>query len=68
MSPVYETAAWGVVDQPDFLNAIVVVVADALDEWGWLRLGQRLENEAGRVREQRWGRGRLTSMWSLWTV
>ncbi|GAA3431495.1 2-amino-4-hydroxy-6-hydroxymethyldihydropteridine diphosphokinase [Kutzneria kofuensis] len=55
VSPVYETAAWGVEEQPDFLNAIVIVQAGDVDEWGWLRLGQRLENEAGRVREQRWG-------------
>ncbi|NGY59536.1 2-amino-4-hydroxy-6-hydroxymethyldihydropteridine diphosphokinase [Lentzea sp. NEAU-D13] len=55
VSPVYETAAWGVEDQPDFLNAIVIVNADDVDEWGWLRRGQALENAAGRVREQRWG-------------
>ncbi|SEQ30189.1 2-amino-4-hydroxy-6-hydroxymethyldihydropteridinediphosphokinase [Lentzea xinjiangensis] len=55
VSPVYETAAWGVEDQPDFLNAVVVVSADDVDEWGWLRRGQALENAAGRVREQRWG-------------
>lgn len=55
VSPVYETAAWGVEDQPDFLNAIVIVSADDVDEWGWLRRGQALENAAGRVREQRWG-------------
>lgn len=55
VSPVYETAAWGVEDQPDFLNAIVIVHADDVDEWGWLRRGQALENAAGRVREQRWG-------------
>ena len=56
VSPVYETAAWGVEDQPDFLNAVVIVSADDVDEWGWLRRGQELENAAGRVREQRGGR------------
>jgi 2-amino-4-hydroxy-6-hydroxymethyldihydropteridine diphosphokinase len=55
VSPVYETAAWGVEDQPDFLNAVVIVSADDVDEWGWLRRGQELENAAGRVREKRWG-------------
>ncbi|HEY0501644.1 MAG TPA: 2-amino-4-hydroxy-6-hydroxymethyldihydropteridine diphosphokinase [Kutzneria sp.] len=55
VSPVYETAAWGVAEQPDFLNAIVIVQADDVDEWGWLAEGQRLENEAGRVRTQHWG-------------
>ncbi|MFS8099814.1 2-amino-4-hydroxy-6-hydroxymethyldihydropteridine diphosphokinase [Lentzea alba] len=55
VSPVYETAAWGVEDQPDFLNAVVIVASDDVDEWGWLRRGQELENAAGRVREKRWG-------------
>lgn len=54
-SPVYETAPWGVTDQPDFLNAVVIADDPDLDEWGWLRRGQRLEVEAERVREQRWG-------------
>ncbi|WP_018683835.1 2-amino-4-hydroxy-6-hydroxymethyldihydropteridine diphosphokinase [Actinokineospora enzanensis] len=55
VSPVYETAAWGVTDQPDFLNAVLVVEHDATDAWGWLRRGQELENRAGRVRELHWG-------------
>ena len=55
VSPVYETKPWGVTDQPDFLNAIVIVQADGVDEWGWLRRGQELEREAERRREQRWG-------------
>jgi 2-amino-4-hydroxy-6-hydroxymethyldihydropteridine diphosphokinase len=54
-SPVYETAAWGVTDQPDFLNAVLVVSAPDVDEWGWLRRGQALEQASGRVRDQRWG-------------
>lgn len=54
-SPVVETAPWGVTDQPDFLNAVVVADDPALDAWGWLRRGQALEDAAGRVREQRWG-------------
>ncbi|MDQ3786163.1 MAG: 2-amino-4-hydroxy-6-hydroxymethyldihydropteridine diphosphokinase [Actinomycetota bacterium] len=54
-SPVYETAPWGVTDQPDFLNAVLVVSSPDVDEWGWLRRGQALEAAAGRVREQRWG-------------
>lgn len=55
ISPVYETEPWGVTDQPDFLNAILVVEAADVDEWGWLRRGQELEREAERRREQRWG-------------
>lgn len=54
-SPVYETAPWGVEDQPDFLNAVLVVSDPTATEWTWLRRGQALEQQAGRVREQRWG-------------
>lgn len=55
VSPVYETAPWGVTDQPDFLNAVIIVASPAVDEWGWLRRGQELEQASGRVRDQRWG-------------
>lgn len=54
-SPVYETKPWGVEDQPDFLNAVLIVSDVDTDEWGWLRRAQELEARAGRVREQRWG-------------
>ncbi len=55
VSPVYETKAWGVTDQPDFLNAVLLVDDPAADAWAWLRRGQDLEARAGRVRDQRWG-------------
>jgi 2-amino-4-hydroxy-6-hydroxymethyldihydropteridine diphosphokinase len=55
VSPVYETAPWGVTDQPDFLNAVLIVASPTADEWDWLRRGQALEAASGRVREQRWG-------------
>ncbi|MDN5857283.1 MAG: 2-amino-4-hydroxy-6-hydroxymethyldihydropteridine diphosphokinase [Pseudonocardia sp.] len=55
VSPVYETAPWGGVEQPDFLNAVLVVDDPATDAWGWLRRGQALEDASGRVREVRWG-------------
>jgi 2-amino-4-hydroxy-6-hydroxymethyldihydropteridine diphosphokinase len=55
VSGVYETKAWGVEDQPDFLNAVCVVDDPARDHWAWLRTGQSLERDAGRVRELRWG-------------
>jgi 2-amino-4-hydroxy-6-hydroxymethyldihydropteridine diphosphokinase len=54
-SPVYETKPWGVEDQPDFLNAVLIVSNVDTDEWGWLRRAQELEARAGRVRELRWG-------------
>ena len=55
MSPVYETAPWGVVDQGDFLNAVLIAEDPDLDEWGWLRRGQQLEQDAHRERIQHWG-------------
>ena len=55
VSPVYETDAWGGVEQGPFLNAIVVADDPAIDCHGWLRRGQALENAAGRVRDLRWG-------------
>lgn len=54
-SPIYETAPWGVVDQGEFLNAVLIVEDDTVDEWGWLRRGQQLEQDARRERIQRWG-------------
>lgn len=55
VSPVYETKAWGVEDQPDFLNAVLLVADPSADEWTWLRRGQALETRAERIRSQRWG-------------
>lgn len=55
VSGVYETKAWGVEDQPDFLNALCIVDDPARDHWAWLRAGQAAEQAAGRVRELRWG-------------
>ncbi|MEU4801114.1 2-amino-4-hydroxy-6-hydroxymethyldihydropteridine diphosphokinase [Actinosynnema sp. NPDC023587] len=54
VSPVYETAPWGVTDQDDFLNA-VLVVSGGPGPWDWLRRGRELEDAAGRVRVLRWG-------------
>jgi 2-amino-4-hydroxy-6-hydroxymethyldihydropteridine diphosphokinase len=55
VSPVYETAPWGGVQQDDFLNAVIVVDDPGVDAWGWLRRGQALEAAAERVREVHWG-------------
>jgi 2-amino-4-hydroxy-6-hydroxymethyldihydropteridine diphosphokinase len=55
VSPVYETAPWGGVEQPDFLNAVLIVAQAGVDEWGWLARARQLESEAGRVRTVRWG-------------
>jgi 2-amino-4-hydroxy-6-hydroxymethyldihydropteridine diphosphokinase len=53
VSRVYETDPVGPA-QPDYLNA-VVVVDTTLTPRGLLEVGQRLEAEAERVREGRWG-------------
>jgi 2-amino-4-hydroxy-6-hydroxymethyldihydropteridine diphosphokinase len=55
VSPVYETAPWGGVEQDDFLNAVLIVDDPAAGPWDWLRRGQALENASGRIREIRWG-------------
>jgi 2-amino-4-hydroxy-6-hydroxymethyldihydropteridine diphosphokinase len=55
VSPVYETAPRGGVEQPDFLNAVLIVAADGVDEWGWLARAQELESAAHRVRTVHWG-------------
>ena len=55
VSPVYETTPWGGVEQDAFLNAVVIAEDPTLTPLGWLRCGQLMEREAGRVRGQRWG-------------
>ena len=53
VSPIYETAPVGVVDQAPFLNQILVV--EATDAEGLLAAGLRAEDARGRVRSRRWG-------------
>jgi len=55
VSPVYETAPWGGVEQGPFLNAVVIADDPARDARGWLRRAQDFERAAERVRTQRWG-------------
>ncbi|WP_273791793.1 2-amino-4-hydroxy-6-hydroxymethyldihydropteridine diphosphokinase, partial [Aeromonas hydrophila] len=55
ISPVYETDAWGGVEQGPFLNAVLLADDPVLDGPGWLRRAHEFENAADRVREQRWG-------------
>ncbi|SEH60846.1 2-amino-4-hydroxy-6-hydroxymethyldihydropteridinediphosphokinase [Mycolicibacterium rutilum] len=55
VSPVYETAPWGGVEQDPFLNAVVIAEDDALDAAGWLRRAHDFEQAAERVRAERWG-------------
>jgi 2-amino-4-hydroxy-6-hydroxymethyldihydropteridine diphosphokinase len=55
VSPVYETKAWGGVEQGPFLNAVLIADDPTLDCRGWLLRAQELEAAAERVRAQRWG-------------
>jgi 2-amino-4-hydroxy-6-hydroxymethyldihydropteridine diphosphokinase len=55
VSPIYETDAWGGVEQKTFLNAVIVAEDPAREAEDWLRLAQQLEHDNDRVREQHWG-------------
>ena len=53
-SSLYATAPWGGVDQPDFLNQVLIVDAQVTPA-DLLAVCQGLERSAHRVREVRWG-------------
>ncbi|GAB3326802.1 2-amino-4-hydroxy-6-hydroxymethyldihydropteridine diphosphokinase [Larkinella ripae] len=53
-SALYETAAWGVIDQPAFLNQVLKVLSVFPAE-EILAKTQALENRLGRVRREKWG-------------
>ncbi|AZA08451.1 2-amino-4-hydroxy-6-hydroxymethyldihydropteridine diphosphokinase [Corynebacterium pseudopelargi] len=53
-SSLYRTPPWGVVDQPDFYNAALLISFKGSPEQ-LLQRCQDLEAQAHRVREQRWG-------------
>lgn len=50
----YETPAWGLTDQPDFLNQ-VILVDSALDPWLVLQTILDIEKNMGRQRKEKWG-------------
>ena len=52
VSPVYETAPVGGVEQDDFLNAVLLCDLDASHAWDH---AQEAERRAGRERTRRWG-------------
>lgn len=54
VSGLWHTAALGGPQQPDYLNA-VVLVQTSLDSRALLSLAHDLEEDAGRVRDARWG-------------
>ncbi|MEU8614937.1 2-amino-4-hydroxy-6-hydroxymethyldihydropteridine diphosphokinase [Actinoplanes sp. NPDC048791] len=51
VSGVYETPPWGDVDQPAYLNAVVLAVDPAADPAGWLTRVRAVEQAADRVRD-----------------
>ena len=53
-SSIYETAPWGVLDQPSFLNQVLEVETEMAPE-EVLRIILDIEHELGRVRYERWG-------------
>ncbi len=57
-SGMYETAAWGLEDQPDFLNMAVCLDTTLLPEQ-LLQGIQQVEKELGRQREVKWGQRTL---------
>jgi 2-amino-4-hydroxy-6-hydroxymethyldihydropteridine diphosphokinase len=52
VSPVYETAPWGGVEQGDFLNVVALCDWEAPEAW---RRAQQAEEAAERSRDVRWG-------------
>ncbi|WP_400191676.1 2-amino-4-hydroxy-6-hydroxymethyldihydropteridine diphosphokinase [Hymenobacter sp. B81] len=54
VSPVYETAAWGLEAQPAFLNQAVCLRTHLAPE-ALLDACQQVEQQAGREREEMWG-------------
>jgi len=53
-SSVYETLAWGVEDQPAFLNQ-VLLLETKLTPQNLLKAINKIENSLGRVRYEKWG-------------
>lgn len=53
-SAVYETAPWGVLDQPSFLNAVIAADTD-LTPMQVLQFAWECEEAAARVHDVRWG-------------
>lgn len=53
-SGIYETAAWGITDQPSFLNQVLQISTD-LKPNKILQIILKMEEKMGRIREQKWG-------------
>ena len=53
-SGLYETAPWGITDQPAFLNQVLAVETMLAPE-AVLVQAQHIEQELGRIRHEKWG-------------
>ena len=53
MSAIYESAAWGKQDQPNFLNQVVRIVTPHTP-LQLLKITQQIEQKLGRERHQKW--------------
>ena len=53
-SPIFETAPWGLVDQPAFLNAVIQLEFDGSPQ-ELLQIAMEAEKELGRRRLKHWG-------------
>ena len=53
-SSIHVSSAWGLEDQPDFLNQVVRVHTN-IDPFQLLKTIQKIEIELGRVRYEKWG-------------
>jgi len=54
VSSIYETAAWGKEDQPDFLNQAVALKTN-LSALMLLNVALEIEEKLGRIRKEKWG-------------
>ena len=54
LSSIYSTAAWGIEEQPDFLNQALLIQTDK-EPLELLDTLLEIETEMGRIREQKWG-------------
>lgn len=52
-SSLYKTKAWGVENQPDFINQVIEIETD-LSPTECLTVCQNIEQELGRVRQAKW--------------
>ena len=53
-SSLIETEPYGKVDQPDFLNCVIIVKTDINPEH-LLEICNKIENDLGRIRKEKWG-------------